>query len=661
MSGLEAPLEFGLGEGLEISALAMEIDPPGTIGLVDDDPVVLLRLDEEEDAIRPKDAAGSLKDLDVTTGLVMPAVDDGVLGRARRFSSSTGTGLVAQDIESGASLLTRDMTIQVVLSWNATAQTTYGSPGVIVQRGLGFASGASETRCYSLVIDPTDQAAGCGLLQWQWQDVAGVDHAQAGAVIRFPSGFTMLTATRRWVSPTKVIIRYYAADQFIGEDESADGSIGGATTGTMQIGCSASGGGFGRFFVGAIDELLIVDREMTLEEIQATWLRITKYQPLGEQLFLEMHDRGFPISPNPTSDHRLDIRMVGHSLGFAAAQVENMRSNFLPGRAYGQVLDDWRQLVSVTPQPADGIDQQRSRTVAKMRQRRGVSTPGLQDALADLLGGGSVDDLEFLAFDNTVRDDFSELSLMRWDVTPGGSWDGSFGTARASPGAGTYLFTGATKNWWTARQSIGGAGKQAHNLCKVAMTTPQANLECGIFFSEVVAGDYLLLGLLDDAGTFKIVSEKFSANVSGGVTTHATLGGNPANLWLHLYQTAVDGTWKAAWSTTSATSGFTTSSDITHPTTAYWSGIYVRSTGAIAGASQVDLEDSVIRSPFGTRPMNAYVLLDESLGFSPDIDGANSVIRAIRHAYTHAAFIVSKNLLCDNQDSGCDSGCMGGI
>lgn len=645
---------FGGPPDPPVTASTFALSPPGGIGLPARDAVVLLRFDETAQAIQPKDAAGSLQDMGISTGLLMPVVVDGVLGRARQFNTSTITGLVAKDITPGASLLTRDMTIQAVLTWSPSGQTSYGSPGMIVQRGYGFSVSSSETRSYALVLDTTGLPAGQGTLRWEWQDVAGASHVQVGAVFTMPeSSYTMLTATRRWVSPTEVVLRYYVGDVLIGEVHSVDGSIGGATTGTVQVGASAiTGTTFGRVLSGAIDELLIVDYEMTREEIEATWLRITRYQPLGVQLIRELHDPGFPLPTDPASDVQLDLRMTGNGLGYAAAQAENVRVNILPTRAYGSVLEDWETTVRVTPEPSEGIDERRARVVAKIRQRRGSTIPGFGDALVGLLDGADDSQLEYIAFSNQIVDDFSTFNALRWDGNTVGGWFGASGTAQSSPAAGTYLFDGATKAWVTMRQTIGGDGKRSHILAKLVFTTPQSGGEVGLYFENAITGDYLLLGLRDVAGSFQVKTESFISGVSQGVVAQATIGANPAAIWLHLYQTTTDGIWKAAWSTTSATSGFTTSANITHPTMAHWAGAYFRSTGAIAGAAQVNVDDVVTYAPFSGRPFNAYVMLDRGLGFSPDIDGANSVVSAIKHGFIHAAFITNGELLAGDPDGG---------
>lgn len=636
-------------------------DPPGAIGLVDPEPVLLVQFNEQDTATRPKDAHGVMQDFDIASyGLfttnVMPDAVDGVLGRARQFDGST-MGLDARDLESGATLLTRDCSIQVVLTWDAAAQDLQGSAGVIASRGLG--SSSAEGVCYCIQLAVVDAPSYTASFQWVWQDVGGTTHVQTGENVTLPPGqFTMLTATRRWVSPTEVVLRYYVGDLLLGEVTSTDGSIGGGTTGRFQIGYRSEGSP-GFYFAGAIDELLVVGRELTHEEIENTWLRITSYQPLGVQLFTEMHDPGFPLPLDPASDPQLETRLIGQGLGYAAAAIENFRANALPGRSYGQVLVDWETVVRVTPAPSSGIDEQRARVVARMRQRRGVSIGGLEDALVGLLGGASNDDLEFLAFTNDVEDDFTTLNLLRWDVTPAASFTAVAGSAHAAPGAGTFLMNGTTRNWVTCTQDIGGDGRTAHHFAKLAFTTPRSTSEVGIYFGERTQGNYLLLGLRDNAGTFVIVTESFQHNVSQGLVTRATLGANPAALWLHLYQTDTQGTWKAAWSITSASAGFTTSGNITHPTLQNLSGLYLRSTGAIA-APVADFDSSRTRAPFGTRSFDAYVLLDSALGFTPDVDGAHSVIQAIKHAYTEGTFITSRELLCDTP-FGCDRGPMGGI
>lgn len=637
------------------------LDPPGAIGLTDPEPVLFVRFDEADTDTRPQDAFSVLNDFVVDIdGFTahMPEVVDGVLGRARAFNG-INTGIGSRDRVSGSTLLTRDVSIQVVLSWDAAVQqSAFGNPGTIVSRGIHISP--AEYMPYCLQIEVIDLPSFTGRLRWLWHDLSGDDKLQDGFDVVMPPGqFTMLTATRRWVSPTEVVLRYYVGDLLLGEVTSSDGEIGGGTTGATLIGYRRADSVTNKY-AGVIDELLIVGRELTLEEIEATWLRITRYQPLGVQLFRETHDQGFPQSLNPASRVQRENQMIGNGLGYAAAAAENMRANALPGRSYGSTLDDWETAVRVTPAPVSSIDDRRARVVARMRQRRGVSIGGLEDSLVGLLGGGTVEDLEFLAFTNDISDDFTTLDPLRWDITPAGSFTAVSGSAHVAPGAGTFLMDGATRDWRHCEQAIGGDGLGAHHLAKLVFTTPQSTAEAGIYFGNPATGDYLLLGLREITAVFAVRMESFIGGVSQGETPLDFLGGNPAAIWLHLRQVdGSPGTWKASWSVTSATSGFTTSGNITHPTVQNVSGLYLRSTGAI-GAAVADFGGSLTRAPLGTRPFNAYVLLDDALGFSPDVDGATSVIQAIKHAHTHGCFITNRSVLCDTP-FGCDLGPMGGI
>lgn len=635
-------------------------DPPGSIGLVDQDAVVMLRFDDTDSTARPRDEAGALQDLDIlatgTHALTRPQVVNGSVGYARAFVPSSKTGLAARDVTPGASLLTRTMSIQAILRWDAAAQLAAGTPGTVICRGLGNAT--AEFVAYGLQISVVDAPSFTAQVQWFWQDIAGTLHVELGAQFVNAGAFTMLTATRRWISPTQVKIRYFVGDRLIGETISVDGSIGGGTTGVMQIGSRLSGGVDANFFAGAIDELMVLDRELCAEEIEATWLRITVYQPRGVQLYREMMDDGFPVSHEPDSDAQLEIRWVGTALGFVAAAIENMRANFLPQRAYGEVLEDWEQAMRVTAAPdQDDIDTRRQRVLARLRQRRGISTGGLQDALKGLLGGADPSQLQFIAFSNTIRDEFATLSTLRWDLTPTGCATAPLGSAHFAPAAGTYL-AGRGGKWLSAAMNVSQSTipntiGQERALAKMTMTAPVNGVEIGVFFANRGLSNYILLGLRDNSGTFQVMTEVFTGWTSGGATIRGTIGANPAAIWLHLHQQA-DATWIAEWSTAGETSGYTASPSFAGfgSSPVHWAGFYFRSTGPIGGGAQADVDMFTLRTPNGTRPLNGYVLLDRALGFKPDIAGARSTIQAMAHGFTHLSFITNPVMLAGDPDSG---------
>jgi hypothetical protein len=644
-------------------------NPPGGLGFLERDPIVQLLLNETDANARPIDEAGSLADLDPShsgTGvLTMPTVVDGILGRARQFDG-VHSGLASKDTVPGASLLTTDLSIQVVLTWDVAAQLATGHAGNVVSRGLG--GSAAEFVCYGLQLDVVDAPSFTGRARWLWQDVAGVLRLQTGGQFTCrPGQYTMLTATRRWISPTQVRIRYYVGEQLLAEVITADSSIGGGTTGTFELGTRMVAGVDAMYLTGAIDELVIVDRELCAQEIETTWLRLSVYQPRGEALYMQMHDRGYPLPNDPGSDVRLEVRMVGHALGSAASRTEDLRANFLPDRAYGENLADWELLTRPLP-GALTTEERRARVQARMRQRQGSSIQGLQLLLAPLLGGADPALLQFLAFSAMLRDEFASLVPVRWDITPPASASIVAGNLRFAPAAGTYTAgpAGFGNLWRTvvtpvSQPNATGIAGQEHIIAKMAMTTPQSNAEVGILFADRAHERYLLMGLRDTGGVFTVITQVFDNWTSGGVVVLATLGGNPAALWLHLHQLA-DATWVAEWSTTSEHTGYTASAPFaafgTGPN--YWAGVYFRTIGAIAGAAVADVDMFSLYMPNGSRAFNAYVLLDRILGFTPDVAAARQAVATIKHAFVHGTFITAGSMLYDDPDSGCDLAPLGG-
>lgn len=631
-------------------------DPPGAIGLVFDDAKVMLKLHDPDPSVRPKDEAGALQDLDVAPGGSAPYVVPAAMGLGRRFVPAFASSLAAKDLAGGSSLATRDCTVMAILQWDVAAQAAAASTiGSVVCRGLG--SSSAEHIAYELRLAVVNAGTRVGAIFWRWQGVAGGLFDQAGVQFTCPTGFTLLTATRRWQSPTLVVCRYYIGDVLLGEVESPDGDIGGGATGTFLLGTNNDAAPDKANFAGVIDELAVFDREMCLEEIEDTWLRITTYQPLGVQLYKELHDPGFPQSREPGSDVQLENRWVGMALGFAASRFENIRRNLLPHRAYGQVLADWETALRPTRQPNQSLDARRERVLARLRQHLGSSPPGLQGMLDGLLGGGAPSDLQFLAFSNTLVDAFATINALRWDrnTASAAAISAVAGAASFQPGAGTFT---APASWISMRRSVDDA-RQAQQIVKLVLTTPQSGAEAGIFFAEAAAGNYILLGLRDVAGSFQVWTETFAGGVSTGATLRATLGANPAALWLWLGQTTTDGTWSVAWSTTSGTAGFTAPVTLTHPSAAYWAGCYLRSTGAI-GAARADFDDHLVRIPFGLSPLNAWVVLDQALGHTPDIPGARQVVETVKHLYVNGTFTTTPAVTYDDPDNGYDTAPLGG-
>jgi hypothetical protein len=647
---------------------AIRNDPPGLIGLeAFDGPSVFLRLDEEL-AVRPVDAVGSLTDLVVPATLAEPAVVEGVTGRARTFDPTLVTGYVATDRESGATLHQRDVTVQAILRWDVGAQLAAAVPGTLYARGKG----GSAAEYASAILELRADGGGLGTVAWGWQDIAGTLHLQDGA--QWPviaDDWILLTATRRWVSTGEVVLRYFINGDLAAEVTSADGSIGGGTTGTTQVGARWTGAAWANHLAGDVDQLRVYDRELTPEEVSLTWRRITQWQPLGYQLVRRNHPPGFPISDDRYSRVQKETRLWGHALGFAGAAAEDLRENTLPDRAYGATLEQWEGIVKgIPPKQGDSVGQRRKRVVARLRESKGSAIEGVKDALEELVDLADVDDLEFLAFDQTTVDDFAtDRNDARWLYRPTGTWASDAGALRAYLlGAWSLHFDGATRDWWTAMQPIGGNGREAHILAAMTVATLAAggtsSSEAGVFFGNEAHGDFVLLGLRHDAtsGDYQIVTERFVGWVSGGLVVRATLALAP--LWLHLRRDS-DTTFAIAWSTTAAAgpyteiAGIATDAPVAHGY--QWAGLYVRTTGPGSLAVDVSFDGVRVRAPYGNRPYHFYVYRDPALPGTLDAEAANTVLRELKQGFTAAAVVSTKAALYDDVHSTYDSAPLGGV
>lgn len=630
--------------------------------------LVLLRLDEPADEVLPSDAIGALADLNIDAGAALPPVASAFTGFGRSFSD--GFGLTALDVVPGASLATRDASVQMLLFWDIAAQAAYGQPGTIIARGKGAA--AAEYVSYSVELRVVNAALGIGELRFWWQTVAGVVKTQLGGHFLVPgTGYVMLTATRHWISTTEVELRYYTGGRLIGEFLSSDGDIGGGTTGTFCLGTRYDAGVAERFFHGVIDEVRVLNYELAPEEIEATWDRISRLQPRGYRAMRDLFQPGAPISDDPASRIQKLLRIPGHALGFAAAQAENFKRNQLPHRAYGPVLEEWEIGLGEAPRAGDALSQRRKRVVSHLRQSEGVSIPGVNATVADLLQLAT-SQVQVLAFDQTVREDFS-LGLLteRWFVEPAADWTIAAAALRVQ-NAAAIPFDGSSRSWRIALQSMGCDGRAAQLLSKITPTTLAAGAEVGIVFYDWANGHAILLGLRNTAGVYQVITERFVDWASQGVTVREALGGLPAALWLHLRQqdpggggggfqtAAISADYDVAWSITSGIAGFTTVEDIAHGSRHQWAGLYARTIG---GAANIDasFDDVLLRVPFGSRSLRWYAFRDPALPGTPDLVGAHGAIQRLKHANTEATVITTKSLLCDSSNSGCDRGPLGAI
>lgn len=619
--------------------------------------LVHLRFNEASDDVAPSDAVGSLADL-AAPGTLPPVVD-GFTGFARALGDTQY--FAALDVVPGASLSTRDVTVQAILEWDFDAQVALAIPGPICLRG-DDGGGAAEINAYRVELRVVNVAARIGELRFTWATTGGAPQVQLGGhFIVPPSGFLMLTATRRWVSSGEVEIQYYVGDRLIGDHVSVNGDIGGGTTGSFLVGGNPNDTSW---LTAKLDELRVLNYHVTHEEVEATWLRLSKFQPRGYKAIRDLFQPDAPVSNDPASRFQKLLRIAGHAIGYSAAQAENIKLNQLPDRAYGPALEQWESVLGEAPRAPDSVARRRRRCSAHFSQRQGVSPPGVVASTGELLVADETQ-LQIVAFDQTTVDTFETLNELRWTYEPTAKWTIAANALRV-------LGVDAGDDWvefYNARQSIGGKGRGAEMIAKLTPTTITNNSEVGIMFADRARRHAILFGYRrDNGGVLRLVTEL----ALYGVLQGATIQNSPAGLnpvWLHLraqadytglgaQQTRFD----ARWSFASGAGPFTESLNILAGFRDFhWACFYARALTAAAPSVDVAIDDCRVRTPYGDRTLWFYVRRDPTLPGSPDYVGANGVISRLKHANTDAAAVKTLEAKYDSDDTTYDGPPMGGI
>lgn len=172
-------------------------------------------------------------------------------------------------------------------------------------------------------------------------------------------------------------------------------------------------GGYAGHFDGVIDELRVVDYELTPEEIAATWRRISELQPDGYRMMRDFMPPDAPISDDPASLVQRELNAMGQALGFASAQIENLRDNTMPDCAYGPILERWERIATKTPKAFESVEERRARVLGHFSKRNGVAVEGVQGALEELLDVDA-EKLDVIAFDNTITEKWPAMRRERW-------------------------------------------------------------------------------------------------------------------------------------------------------------------------------------------------------------------------------------------------------
>lgn len=623
--------------------------------------ILLLHFDEPS-GVNPADALGNLNELGIETGIVAPAVVEAFTGCGRSFRQANSNGLIAGDLSANGTMLPRDATIQtmitLVLSSASGAQT-------IIARGVHDGS-APERYAYGLQVQ--EQAGNPGFVEvaWFWED-------SSGTVVTAPPGVfqhagdtaeILLTATRRWESIDRVVVRYYVDRRCIAELVSADGDISGGVTGTTTVGGRKNAGAWEHFLNADVDELEVFNYELSDDEIAQTFDRLTVHQPDGVASFAGLAPPGLPWTANPSTDIAKRAKVIGNGLGMLTAAIEEFRATFLPDRCAAWLIQRWEMLYGIAPGPLDSLDVRRARVIARMSADEGYSIPALMAAFAPVFGLDS-DDVQILEFLNTWTDSFDTIAPERWSEGSVGTWTSTSGQlVLAVPITTNIPALGAPNpcHLWTPidRGADDEPGNQFDEATISVTFVDVSDLKVGVgdssplvgaFFHSRVGSRTLWVGLYSPDGIARELGYREGSAAAGldSFTSVATLPSS-GPLWIRV-QTVSDGALVISWSTTGPSAGWSS------VTATAWGGYNLAGLGMTTDAPlawnmSVRFDDFGVWMPGALVPFCWFAFRDMTLPGSTDFVGAQLLARVISPAHMVGAACASKSLLMGDPING---------
>lgn len=626
----------------------------GCIGLAVDADSVLL-CDWTVSSILIDDRSGHVQPLRATTfdGLE----PDGVVHATCYQQTPNAPAIyVGADVAGRAVVGAGDLTVQWIGLLSVAANVFDGR---VAARGLG--GSAPERQSWCVYVD-TDSAAPLIALGWQWDDLGGTPRQ---ALVELPAwtpvdAWTLWTVTRRRESATSVVMRCYVGDQLAAEWTSSHGGIAGSTSATTVV---LGGDGFG----GKIDQLRVLTREVSAEEVQQTWARLTVHQPNGEAAVRALSPPGAPWHRSPSSGPARLARIAGQGVGFAAAKTAELRETWLPSHCYADTIGDWERLVGARPAAGDGLDARRARVLRYFRRVAGHAPPQVQELLAEALDQDPLD-VDIREFTTDVREEFNSIDERRWLVRArNASWTVLTKTARVQATAGTDLrIEPGAINGATLELAVEVAA-DSFDAGKATLTALPTDCEAGLVLRCGWRGDRLFLGVRNTGGTYAVVYQRWRAGVVVDASPIVLATTSNTAHWFRVRITPAPTVFVGAgelrlqleWSTDGAT--WSTEDGVIWVNDWNWAGFYARGTdAALATDLDVRFAQHHHRERRGRHAYRWYVYRDLGLGGAPDLEQAQSLVVGVKPAHTHAAVITSLDVICDNAGSGCDRGPLGG-
>ena len=447
---------------------------------------------------------------------------------------------------------------------------------------------------------------------------------------------------------------------------STAGDIGGGTTGHTSVGARKTAGTWGRFFSGAIEQLGVYDYEMPLEEIEATWARLSRHQPEGVERFRASSPLGAPWSRDPSSVIGKLIRVFGHMAGGAASLAEEM-GDILPDRASSPLLARWEFLLAKPPLPLDSLDTRRERTLSLIQRENGLARPIVKKVLATVLDVAE-DAVDIREFTNRIDEPWDSIRVERWH-NEGGVFSSVSGKLRVLVPDGSDLPFGSPSQRGHLITSIaeGDHGQPANGngtWCEIKVDSvtswPSNDAVVGLYWFDAMTDDRIWIGVSKVGANYVLAHRRKVAGVLSSITVLHTFGASLPAFYLRTRRTSSTTSMLVEWSTTSFAADLSTAT-ITCPPSPAWVGVGAGVDGTLDADLTIFFDDFATHAPQGRRSYSWYVYRNLALPGTPDMIGARQLVSRYRHSHMHADAVTSLSVLCDNNASPCNGGPMGGI
>lgn len=630
--------------------------------LDDDRTAALFRFEEPAEGVRPSDARDNVADLGPPTGLIMPEVAEAPaargaaphqIGFARVWAA--GAGLVGEEATAGAGALrlSRSMSIDALVRLDMTADTVR----TIVRRGRHDATEPEKT-LYELRLEVS---AGVATVVLAWERAIGGLLASVSTAIpaRFINGastaaWVLVSAVRRWISPSSVEVDFYANGERLGTVASSTGEIAagtstGAEDGELLVGATYSGGTYssGMEEDDALALLRISSDERTAEEVAHLYRVLFDYPREGGELVRAFAPPSKAFSNDPAKVRERYFDLLGDALAVGVGLFREMEGQYIPDGAT-RMLADWERTVGLSPRPSDTWATRRARVLASLRKVHGYTRDEILEALEGPLAADA-EDLEILENTNRLVDPFDGVTLgARWTS------HANNGTLTVAAGAAALAFQAGDDARWDASSALGvgartsiGEAEGAEIVAELtAYSLPAAGDFTGVYAYDAVSGSVHHFGLVRGGGGVVFGQQLVKAGVVTATAYAAPPGGS---LWLRM-KLLGDGTADLGYSQTSSRGPWTSVAAGTPSLGApAWAGIVAFNgvASSVAGGSGTYASFDLWQ-PNWLGVFQWYVYRDPVIGGSPDLDGADAVIRQMRPAHTQGAVVASDSWLTED-------------